>query len=65
MFNKNKLHEKISINGISIPRIDFSSMSSLPTNVVDKFQCFFKILIPSAMVLKIRFKALEFGLKVK
>jgi hypothetical protein len=63
--SKNKLHEKISINGISIPRIELSSMSSLPTIVRDKLQCFLEMLIPSAMVLKIRLKALEFSLKVK
>jgi hypothetical protein len=63
--SKNKLHEKISINGTYIPRIDFSSMSSLPTTVVDKLQCFLEVLIPSAIVLKIRLKALEFSFKVK
>ncbi len=63
--SKKKLHEKISINGISIPRIELSSMSSLPTTLVDKLQCFLEIIIPNAMVLKIRLEALEFGLKVK
>jgi hypothetical protein len=37
-------------------------MSSLPTIVVDKLQCFLDFLIPSAMVLKIRLEFLEFGI---